>query len=34
MLKGIAKAVGKPILEGPNRFAPRLHHACYIDPRQ
>lgn len=33
MLKGIAGAVGKPILEGPERFAPRRHHVCHFDPR-
>ena len=33
MLRGIARAVGKPLAEGPDRFAPRLHHICRIDPR-
>ncbi|MBN2033804.1 MAG: SDR family oxidoreductase [Deltaproteobacteria bacterium] len=33
MLKGIARAVGKPIVEGPDRFAPRRHHVCRFDPR-
>jgi hypothetical protein len=33
MLKGIAKAVGAPILQGPDRFAPRLPHVCRVDPR-
>jgi len=32
MLEGIAKAVGKPIVRGPDRFAPRLPHVCYFDP--
>jgi len=33
MLEGIAKAVGKPVVQGPDRFAPRLPHVCYFDPR-
>ncbi|HIJ19566.1 MAG TPA: DUF2867 domain-containing protein, partial [Deltaproteobacteria bacterium] len=33
MLKGIARSVGKPILDAPDRFAPRLPHVCRIDPR-
>jgi len=33
MLKGIAKASGKPIAQGPDRFAPRLPQVCDIDPR-
>jgi hypothetical protein len=33
MLKGIAKAVGKPVVQGPDRFAPRRHHVCHFDPR-
>ena len=32
MLQGIARAVGRPIKEGPDRFAPRLSHVCRIDP--
>lgn len=32
MLKGIARHVGSPIIEGPDRFAPRLPHVCRIDP--
>jgi hypothetical protein len=34
MLKGIAEAVKKPVLHGPERFAPRRDHICHIDPRQ
>jgi hypothetical protein len=34
MLGGIEKAVGKPISIGPQRFAPRMHHVCYFDPRK
>jgi hypothetical protein len=34
MLKGIARAVGKPVLQGPDRFAPRLSHVCHFDPRK
>jgi len=30
MLKGIARAVGRPIIRGPERFAPRLAHVCRI----
>jgi hypothetical protein len=33
MLQGIARAVGKRILEGPDRFAPRLEHVCYFNPK-
>ena len=33
MLEGIAKAMGKPIVQGPDRFAPRLNHVCDFDPR-
>jgi len=33
MLKGIAKASGKPVVRGPDRFAPRLPQVCDIDPR-
>jgi uncharacterized protein YbjT (DUF2867 family) len=33
MLKGIAKAVGKPIIQGPDRFAPRRKYVCHFDPR-
>ncbi len=32
MLKGIARHVGRPIIEGPERFAPRLPYVCRIDP--
>jgi hypothetical protein len=32
MLRGIARAVGRPMLEGPDRFAPRLPHVCRMDP--
>jgi hypothetical protein len=31
MLRSIAKAVGKPIVRHPERFTPRLKHACRID---
>jgi uncharacterized protein YbjT (DUF2867 family)/uncharacterized protein YndB with AHSA1/START domain len=33
MLEGIANAVGAPIIQGPDRFAPRLPHVCRVDPR-
>lgn len=32
MLRGIARSVGKPILDDADRFAPRLPHVCRIDP--
>lgn len=32
MLKGIAKAAGKPVIRGPDRFAPRRRHVCHFDP--
>lgn len=31
MLQTIAKAVGKPVVKGPERFTPTLQHACRID---
>jgi hypothetical protein len=34
MLRGIEQAVGKPISLGPDRFAPRMEHVCYVDPRK
>ena len=34
MLNTIARAVGKPIRQGPERFAPGRYHVCYLDPRQ
>ena len=34
MLGGIEKAVGKPTSISPQRFAPRMHHVCYFDPRK
>jgi hypothetical protein len=30
MLKGMAKAIGKPIVSGPERFTPRLHRSCAL----
>lgn len=33
MLEGIARAVGKPMIQGPDRFAPGRHHICHFDPR-
>lgn len=32
MLRGIERSVGKPILTGPDRFAPRREHVCAVDP--
>ena len=34
MLRGIEEKVGKPILTGPDRFAPRREHVCTVDPRR
>jgi hypothetical protein len=28
MLHGIARAIEKPIVSGPERFTPRLHDSC------
>jgi uncharacterized protein YbjT (DUF2867 family) len=33
MLKGMAKAIGKPIVSGPERFTPRLHGSCALPQR-
>jgi uncharacterized protein YbjT (DUF2867 family)/uncharacterized protein YndB with AHSA1/START domain len=33
MLNGIAEAVGKPVIQGPERFAPRLEHVCHFNPK-
>jgi uncharacterized protein YbjT (DUF2867 family) len=33
MLEGIAGAAGVPVEEGPERFAPRLEHVCYFNPK-
>jgi len=30
MLKGVAKAIEKPIISGPERFTPRLHDSCAL----
>jgi len=32
MLRGVARAVGKPIEQGPDRFAPGRRHVCHFDP--
>jgi Protein of unknown function (DUF2867) len=34
ILQGIVREVGKPIIEGPHRFAPRLSRVCRMDPKQ
>jgi hypothetical protein len=34
MLKNIGLAAGGSLLEGPERFAPRMHHVCTFDPRK
>jgi uncharacterized protein YbjT (DUF2867 family) len=34
MMKRMALAVGRPILAGPERFAPGRHHVCSFDPRK
>jgi len=30
MLKGMAKAIEKPVISGPERFTPRLHDSCAL----
>ena len=30
MLKSIARSIGKPILDGPQRFTPKLHSSCRL----
>jgi hypothetical protein len=30
MLKGMAKAIEKPVVSGPERFTPRLHDSCAL----
>ncbi|MBN1102536.1 MAG: DUF2867 domain-containing protein [Deltaproteobacteria bacterium] len=32
MLKGVARAVGRPVVRGPDRFAPGRYHLCRVDP--
>jgi uncharacterized protein YbjT (DUF2867 family) len=34
MLRSIAKTVGKPVIRHPERFTPRLKHACRMDRQQ
>jgi hypothetical protein len=34
MLRGIEETVGKPIVAGPDRFAPRREHVCTVDPKK
>ena len=34
MPRSIAKTVGKPVVRRPERFTPRLKHACRIDRQQ
>ena len=34
MMKKMALAVGRPVLEGPERFAPGRRYVCSIDPRE
>jgi hypothetical protein len=34
MISKISKASGKPLMEGPERFAPGRHHVCAFDPRK
>jgi hypothetical protein len=33
MIQGIARSVGRPVVEGPDRFAPRLEHVCFFNPK-
>jgi hypothetical protein len=32
MLKAIAESINKPIIEGPERFTPKLHTTCALPP--
>ena len=32
MLRGIARAVGRPVVQGPDRLAKKRPHSCHIDP--
>jgi uncharacterized protein YbjT (DUF2867 family) len=34
MVKNIGLAAGGPLLAGPERFAPRMHHVCAFNPRK
>jgi len=34
MLKQLALSVGRPVSEGPDRFAPRRQHVCHIQPKR
>jgi uncharacterized protein YbjT (DUF2867 family) len=34
MLKRLALSVGKPVLEGPDRFTPQGHHICRVPPKR
>jgi uncharacterized protein YndB with AHSA1/START domain len=34
MLKAIARSIQKPVVSGPERFTPKLYHACSIPPRR
>jgi uncharacterized protein YbjT (DUF2867 family) len=34
MLEKLAKEIKKPILKGPDRFAPGRHHVCYVQANQ
>lgn len=33
MLREIARAVGRPVVMGPERFTPAIGHACPVDPK-
>jgi hypothetical protein len=33
MLKAIAKSINKPIVQGPERFTPKLHTTCKLPPK-
>jgi hypothetical protein len=34
VIRKISEASGRPLLEGPERFAPGLRHVCAVDPRK
>jgi uncharacterized protein YbjT (DUF2867 family) len=33
MLRQLARSVGRPVIEGPDRFAPRRQHVCHIQAK-
>jgi uncharacterized protein YbjT (DUF2867 family) len=33
MMKGIARSLNRPLVQGPDRFVPRMEHVCYVNPK-